>query len=65
MDERRERREELARQHRAALERRGRAPLGSEEYREAAHEVGRIEVEIAAVVEPSIEEQLGSQSAKG
>jgi len=40
-------REELLRQHAEARRRRDAAPLGSEEYRRAAAEVGRIEVEIA------------------
>ncbi|MFZ5853285.1 MAG: hypothetical protein ACOYXS_02130 [Chloroflexota bacterium] len=40
-------REVLLRQHAEARRRRDAAPLGSEEYRQAAAEVGRIEVEIA------------------
>ncbi len=40
-------RDELLAAHRAARARRAAAPLGSEAYREAAEEVGRIEVEIA------------------
>ena len=42
-----EAREELLRQHAEARRRRDAAPLGSERYRQAAAEVGRIEVEIA------------------
>jgi len=40
-------REELLKAHADARRRRDRAPLGSEEYRAAVAEVGRIEVEIA------------------
>ena len=42
-------REELLRRHAEARHRRDAAPLGSDAYREAAAEVGRIEVEIARI----------------
>lgn len=42
-------REELLEEHAAARRRRDAAPLGSDEYRATADEVGRIEVEIARV----------------
>lgn len=42
-------REELLEEHAAARRRRDAAPLGSDAYRAAADEVGRIEVEIARV----------------
>lgn len=40
-------REELLALHKAARARRNNAPLGSPEWEEASHEVGRIEIEIA------------------
>jgi hypothetical protein len=40
--------------HRAARERRDGAALDSEEYRAAAEEVARIEVEIARAEEPPV-----------
>ena len=43
-------REDLLELHRAARARRNAAPLGSEEYRAAAEEIGRIEVAIAALI---------------
>ena len=42
-------REELLDRHAAARRRRGAAALGSDAYREAADEIGRIEIRIAAV----------------
>ena len=42
----------LMEQHAAARARREAAPLGSDEFRAAAEEVGRIEVAIAALEEP-------------
>jgi hypothetical protein len=42
-------REELLAEHAAARHRRDAAPLGSEEHRAAADEIGRIEVEIARI----------------
>ena len=42
----------LMEQHAAAKARREAAPLGSDEFRAAAEEVGRIEVAIAALEEP-------------
>ena len=38
--------------HRAARLRRDAAPLGSDDYRSAAEEVARIEIEIARIEEP-------------
>lgn len=46
-------RAELMRLHADARRRRDAAQLGSEEYRAAAEEVGRIEVAIAHLEEPS------------
>jgi hypothetical protein len=40
--------------HRAARERRERAPLGSDEFRAAAEEVAEIEIAISALEEPPI-----------
>jgi hypothetical protein len=45
-------RSSLMEKHAAARARRDAAALGSEEYREAAEEVGRIEVAIAKLEEP-------------
>jgi hypothetical protein len=42
-------REELLAQHAEARHRRNAAPLGSPEWEEASHEVGRIEIAIAAM----------------
>lgn len=42
-------REELLVQHAEARRRRNTAPLGSHEWEEASHEVGRIEIDIAAL----------------
>lgn len=42
-------REQLLNEHAEARRRRDSAALGSEEYRQAAEEVGRIEVEIARI----------------
>jgi hypothetical protein len=42
-------REDLLAEHAEARRRRDAAPLGGEEYRAAADEIGRIEVEIARV----------------
>ncbi len=42
-------REELLVQHADARRRRNTAPLGSHEWEEASHEVGRIEIDIAAL----------------
>jgi hypothetical protein len=38
--------------HREARLRRDRAPLGSDEYRQASEEIARIEIAIAAAEEP-------------
>ncbi len=48
-----ETREPLMRQHREAVERRDDAELGSEEFRQAAEDVARIEIAIAALEEPA------------
>ncbi len=40
-------RDELLVQHAAARQRRNAAPLGSHDWEQASHDVGRIEVEIA------------------
>ena len=53
-------RTELMTLHLAARQRREAAPLGSDAYREAAEEIARIEVAIAAAEEPSPEAQVGS-----
>ena len=45
-------RDALMEQHRAARARRDSAPLGSDEFRAAAEEIARIEVEIARREEP-------------
>lgn len=45
-------RAELMELHAAARRRRDAAPLGSEEYRAAAEEVARIEIQIARIEEP-------------
>jgi hypothetical protein len=42
-------REDLLAEHAAARRRRDAAPLGSEEFRSAVDEIGRIEVEIARI----------------
>jgi hypothetical protein len=42
----------LMEQHAAARRRRDSAPLGSDEFRAAAEEVARIEIEIARLEEP-------------
>ena len=42
-------REELLAQHAETRRRRNVAPLGSHAWEEASHEVGRIEIEIAAL----------------
>jgi hypothetical protein len=42
-------REELLVQHAEARRQRNSAPLGSHEWEQASHEVGRIEIEIAAI----------------
>jgi hypothetical protein len=42
-------REDLLAQHAEARRRRNGAPLGSHEWEQASHEVGRIEIEIAAI----------------
>lgn len=45
-------RAELMEQHRAARQRRDKAALGSADFRAAAEDVARIEVEIARLEEP-------------
>ena len=40
--------------HVAARKRRDASPLGSDEYRAAAEEVARIEVQIARIEEPAV-----------
>jgi hypothetical protein len=42
-------RESLLVQHEQARRRRNAAPLGSKEWEEASHEVGRLEIEIARI----------------
>lgn len=44
-------REALMIRHAAACQRRDRAPLGSDEFRQAAEEVARIEIAIAGLIE--------------
>lgn len=43
----------LMARHQAARARRDAAPLGSDEFRDAAEEIGRIEVAIAKLEEPA------------
>jgi hypothetical protein len=50
-----ETRESLMVEHRAAIQRRAAAALGSHEYQQAAEDVARIEVAIARIEEPPVE----------
>ncbi len=64
MDERQARgRQELMARHREAIARRTAAELGGEEYRHAADEVARIEVEIALLEEPPLRQPVPGQVA--
>lgn len=47
-------REELLARHAEARHRRAAAPLGSDAYREAADEIGRIEIRIAAIEQDQV-----------
>ena len=49
-------------EHRAAVERRRRAELGTEEYVRAAEEIARIEIEIARLAEAGANEGHGPEA---